>query len=109
MKYNAEKIIREMAVIKNEARCSTLIPYTEFGFDSLEIMRLSKKLKAYNSPEGDLLSYHHRNYDEITINRILEERKEYGLTISEVSSLYGISRNTVSKWVRGYTATKKEH
>jgi hypothetical protein len=100
MKYEANKIFERMLRCNGDpiGKDSTMILKKDLS--TLDILKLSGLCGKDILPNPALIEYRHRNYDPDTVHKILDEIKEYDLTITAASFHYNISRNTLSKWMK---------
>lgn len=92
------KIFKEMAQ-KNEI---SVLKYQRIleqkNWDSLDVIEANDLLFTSQTKENIKFNKRHKAYDENSIKRLLEYQRQNELNNSEMTRLFGISRNTLARW-----------
>lgn len=72
--------------------------FSKKNIKAYDIIELDMLLNAVISKDEQAFNQQHRAYDEDTIKYILEYQSKYALTNIKTSEIFGVSRNTISKW-----------
>ncbi|WP_223609266.1 helix-turn-helix domain-containing protein [Chryseobacterium sp. OSA05B] len=92
-------IINEKLPEKREA-CQNILNKKELSV--LDILKLNALL--FNTKENSKSNQQLRSYDENTIGEILEYQKKNNLSNTQVASHFKLSRNTITKWKKLFSA-----
>ncbi|PTT39776.1 transposase [Chryseobacterium sp. HMWF028] len=74
--------------------CNSILSKEELGV--LDIIQLNQRI--FGSEEFSSENQRLRSYDDKTIIQILEYQKKNGLSNTQLSNHYKLSRNTITKW-----------
>jgi len=68
-------------------------------FSVFEVISINNRLFGEKRTEQTVLERRYRAYDKQSILTILRFQKKQKLRSSELAVIYGISRNTIKKWI----------
>ena len=112
MSYNFNMILEEIVSREEPEIDNGLIIGTLMKSDHLsagrtnpstfEILEMSEFIAGCSSVPLLNEDYRHRNYDLATIRKVLASMDECGWKIKDAARVFGISRNTISKWRKTY-------
>lgn len=70
----------------------------------MDIITLNSKIFKLNDKDTLAFNQKHKSYDEPTILKMLNYQKQQGLNNVELANHFNLSRNTVTKWRKLYSA-----
>lgn len=83
--------------------CAHLLNKSEIS--AMDVLKLNAIVFDKNS-ESESTNQKHKSYDSDTINKILNYQKENKLSNVEVSRHFNLSRSTISKWKKTFSAAQ---
>ena len=73
-------------------------------FSIMDVITLNSKIFKLNDKDTLAFNQKHKSYDEPTILKMLNYQKQQGLNNVELANHFNLSRNTVTKWRKIYSA-----